>query len=383
MNPNDALKFAKEALDRALEEKKFSQDIIKNLGPAILDSLKPFLTEMVSNSKTTKEELLDAVSKIKIDIPATNVPEAKVTVEIPDIKVPQPIVNVTVPDIKIPEFPEVKLPTINIPAPQFHFDATKIRIPDIRMPDEMNISGWIGLMGYDRGLLSNPLPVQLRDASGNPLNLFENITQILGGSGGGKMDYFTIKGFSQSAFSEIMNPDGNVKVSIVSGALTSVISEGPTVADTPDDGSAPIQIGGVARTANPTAVAANDVVKATYDDVGRQLIRPIQVRDLIKTAYISVTGGTETTLRAAVAGAYLDLIMIKGTNNSDAAVSVDIRAITGGNIVDTLYIPANSMAGWSPRVPWPQDETGNNWTVDGPDETGRTMTFTALFSQEV
>lgn len=144
-----------------------------------------------------------------------------------------------------------------------------------------------------------------------------------------------------------------------------------------------VKVGGVARTTNPTAVASGDRVQFHSDDLGRQVNRPIQVRDLIHTAYVSVTGGTETTLRAAVAGACLDLIMIVGSNNSDAAVSVDIRPVTAGNIINTLRIPANGTAGWTPPVPWPQSEQGNNWTVDGPDETGRTLTFSALFSQEI
>ena len=169
----------------------------------------------------------------------------------------------------------------------------------------------------------------------------------------------------------------------VSGSLSSVVATGPTVADSADDGSAPLQIGGVTRTANPTPTAANDIVKSTFDDVGRQLIRPIQVRDLIATAYVSVTNGTETTLRAAVAGAYLDCVSLIASNNSSAAVSLDIRCTTAGNVIHTLRIPADSSAGWVPQVPWPQDATGNNWTIDGPDETGRTITVSALFSQEV
>jgi hypothetical protein len=136
------------------------------------------------------------------------------------------------------------------------------------------------------------------------------------------------------------------------------------------------------RQANPTAVVS-DYVPFAADDLGRQLIRPIQVRDLIKTAYVSVTNGTETTLLAGVAGAFLDCISIMCSNNSDAAVSVDIRAVTAGNVLHTIRIPANATAGWVPQVPWPQDATGNNWTVDGPDETGRTLTFSALFSQEI
>lgn len=136
------------------------------------------------------------------------------------------------------------------------------------------------------------------------------------------------------------------------------------------------------RQTNPTAVAA-DYVPLAADDLGRQLVRNIQVRDLIKTAYVSVINGTEATLLAATAGSFNDLVMVVGSNNSDAAVSLDIRAVTAGNIINTLRIPANGTAGWTPPVPWPQDATGNNWTVDGPDETGRTITVSALFSTEV
>ncbi len=235
----------------------------------------------------------------------------------------------------------------------------------------------------------------------------------------GSTDSVYVTGAAASTYAEIMNPDGRVKVELptgssgltdtelrasaldvkqvsgsidsvsvtntvtVTGSLTSAVVVGPTVADTADDGSAPIQMGGVARTANPTAVAANDIVKATFDDVGRQLMRPMQVRDLIKTAYVSVANGTETTLLAGVAGAYLDLVYVMGSNNSDAAVSVDLRAVTAGNIVATIVIPPYGTAGVAAPVPIPQSDTGNNWTVDLPDQTGTTVTLSALFSQEV
>lgn len=174
---------------------------------------------------------------------------------------------------------------------------------------------------------------------------------------------------------------GVQRVVIASNTTTAVV--GTVASDTADDGSPPVLSGGIARTANPTAVAAGDRVSFTADDLGRQVVRPIQVRDLIKTAYVSITNGTEATLLAATAGSFNDLIMIVGSNNSDAAVSVDIRAVTAGNIINTLRIPANGTAGWTPPIAWPQDATGNNWTVDGPDETGRTLTFSALFSTEV
>ena len=180
-------------------------------------------------------------------------------------------------------------------------------------------------------------------------------------------------------------PTGSNTIGAVtlSGALTSAVVTGPVVADAVDDGSAPVQSGGIARTANPTAVGAGDVVKSTHDDLGRQVFRVHQVRDLISTARVTISTGTETTLLAAVAGSYLDMMSVMCANNSDAAVSVDFRAVTAGNVVQTIQVPANGTAGWAPQTPWPQDETGNNWTADLPDITGTTISISALFSREV
>ena len=422
MNPNEILQKAKDALDEALKQKRSNQEFMRSLGPAIVDTLKPVLDEIAHNSKIPKEEVLKAISNIKI----------------PQINVPRPEVHVAVPDIKIPE--------IRVPKSEVHFDLSKIKIPDVKMPDEMNIKGWVNFMGFDKSFYKNPLPVQLMDAQGNPLKIFENLTQVMqGGGGGGKHDFFTIKGFSQSAFAEVMNPDGRLKVelpsgasgltdtelratavpvsqvsganwsvnvvgfsasvaanlsdssgvgysgsnplpiTVVSGALTSTISVGPTVADAADDGSAPIQGGGIARTTNPTAVADNDVVKSSHDSVGRQLIRPVQVRGLMATAYISLANGTETTLLAnGGAGVFHDLVFISATNNSTVAVQVDIRDATAGGVVQTLLIPASTgPVGFALPVPWPQGNANNNWTADMGDITGTTVYLSALFSKEV
>lgn len=138
-----------------------------------------------------------------------------------------------------------------------------------------------------------------------------------------------------------------------------------------------------ARTTNPTAVADGADVRPKADKLGRTLTRPMQIRDLTKTAYVTLSTGTEATLLAAVAGAFLDCIWIAFANTSTAAVQVDVRATTAGNIVHTAYIPANSTVGWAPPVPWPQDNQGNNWTVDMGDFTNSNVLITALFSQEI
>lgn len=485
----DPLQLAREALDRAIDTEKRNKAFVSAIGPAIVQVLEPFL-------KGVRTEIKDAFSNVRVDVQPRI--EVNPEVRIPEIRVP----DVIVPEIKVPE---AKV-TVNVPP---------IKVPDIVMPEEMEVKGWVGLMGYDKSFREHPLPVQLMDGKGNPVDFSGGSNQIIS-SGGGKADFFTIKGYSDSAFSQLQNPDGRLKVELptgssgltdtelrassvpvmqvsgavdsvsvvstvgltdtelratavpvsgtffqatqpisgtvavsgvtdsvqatiidssgvgysgsnpfpttivtnatatvnavlvdsagayrgtlpvavvagsaaigsvtVNGSLNSVIAVGATLHGVADPGAAPQKVGGVVMTANPTAEVGGDVSNFRTDDIGRQLIRPLQVRDLIQTAYVSVTTGTETTLRAAVAGAFLDLIMIVGSNNSDAAVSVDIRPVTAGNIINTLRIPANGTAGWTPPVPWPQSEQGNNWTVDGPDETGRTLTFSALFSQEV
>lgn len=138
-----------------------------------------------------------------------------------------------------------------------------------------------------------------------------------------------------------------------------------------------------ARTTLPTAVADSADARPKTDKIGRVWTRPISVRDLTLTAYVTLSTGTEATLLAGAAGNFLDLISIIAANTSTAAAQLDIRATTAGNIVQSLYIPANSTAGWTPPVPWPQDNQGNNWTVDMGDVTNSNILISALFSKEI
>lgn len=437
--PVDPLKYASDALGKAIETEKRNRKLLDSIGPAIIQALSPVLNRIEN-----------AVSNLKVDV--------------------KPIIEVN-PEVRIPDIniPDVIVPEIRVPTPQVHYTPPAIHIPKIEMPDEMNIKGWVSLMGVD---LEHPLPVQLRNADGSPFNPFENMTTILNSGGGGskhvKVDntvaitageslivnqlsgaIFSVNVAQQDVTQFVNQVSGaNWSVSVadtmtvnqLSGAIWSIADGGGSLTvdatdldiralditqdeilvhqvsganwsvnvpgtvtvsatdldirdlvDTSDSVRA-YQLSGaiwstqgnsIARTTNPTAASDGAAVLRTADDLGRTLTRPVQVRDLIATAYVSVTGGTETTLLAASAGVFHDLIMLVGSNNSDAAVSVDVRAVTAGNIINTLRIPANGTAGFAPTVPWPQDATGNNWTVDGPDETGRTLTFSALFSREI
>ena len=138
-----------------------------------------------------------------------------------------------------------------------------------------------------------------------------------------------------------------------------------------------------ARTANPAAAADGEAVKFSTDDLGRGITRPVQARDLIATAYTTLINGTETTLKTGVVGAYLDLIYLTGANLSDAAVPVNIRDVTAGNIVTTLIIPPMNTIELHCPVPFPQSATGNDWTADIDDITGTIVYLSALFSQEI
>lgn len=511
MDSKDILRRVGETLNRKNEDSKRDKEqtekerreLVTSIGKDISEALLPYMQSMAEKSQITKEDIKAALSEVQINIPESNV-------HIPEFKIPTPQVTVNVPEAKLPQ----------------------INIPETKFPDRMSV----GLENYSN---KTPMPVMLMDTQGKPF------TFSFPTSTGGKNDFFTVKGITNtvgmvainpdgspagagsvassvsvsdifstvgsnvvnadgrvrvsvetggsgitdseiratalpvsqlsgaswstsvvdifgSVASNVVNPDGRIKVELptgssgltdtelrashldvqqVSGAIDSVnvltmpsvtvtsITNSTSVTVLNGEGVArdtwgasqvgtwtvtgitntiatanidssgvqysgsnpmPVSVTGITgttssgytRQANPTAIAS-DFVPLALDDLGRQLTRPIQVRDLIRTAYVSVANGTETTLLAATAGTYIDLIMIVGSNNSDAAVSVDIRSGTAGNIINTLRIPANGTAGFTPAVPWPQDATGNTWTVDGPDETGRTLTFSALFSQEV
>ena len=486
------LKQTKEALALAIQQKKQNQDLLSSLGPAVLDALRPALEELTKNAKLTKEELIDAVSKIVVQAPAVSVPHTTVDVKIPEIVVPEPKVTV---NVDAPKIPEIKIPKIVVPKPEVTVNVPAFpKIPDLQWPKEnMPIEGWVQLMGVS---LQNPLPVQIRDANGKPVDFAGSVTQILGGGGGGKTDFFTIKGYSQSAFADYLNADGRLRVSVetggsgltdselrasgvevhqvsgsiwsvsvndafrttvasalinsddrlrvslepggsgltdtelraahldvlqvsgaidsvwvkgfdvsvaasmvdslgvqysgsnplpitvVSGALTSSVAVGDQLHDAADDGGAPVKIGGIARQTNQSAVADGDRVSATFDDLGRQIVRT-QVRDLTQSAYAQLTTGTETTLLAGVASTFLDLLWVVGANNSDAAVMVDIRSGTAGSTLLTLQIPANGTAGIAPALPIKQEVVAGTWTADMGDITGTTVSISALFSKEV
>jgi hypothetical protein len=135
--------------------------------------------------------------------------------------------------------------------------------------------------------------------------------------------------------------------------------------DAADSGN-PVKIGGVARTANPTAVAASDRVDIFCDDLGKQVVYPVAPRDrLVAAARVSLTSTTETTLIAAGgAGVFRDLVMLILSSEAATEVRVDVRDVTAGTVMFSVDLAPDGGGAVLPfRVPWPQATANSAWTV--------------------
>lgn len=238
------------------------------------------------------------------------------------------------------------------------------------------------IWGQDPGGAQRPIQV---DDNGNlSVDLVSGIT-VSTSLSSGTLTVDQLSGATWSA--AVVNGATTLDVNQVSGSVWSAaVVNGATTLDVKQvSGSADSAVvQGVARQTNPTAVADAAAVTASFDDVGRQVITPYQVRDLVSTAFVALANGTETTLLAAGgAGVYLDLVQIVAANTSDAVVDLTVRSVTAGNTEFILTIPADSTAGFVPSVPYPQGNPNNNWTIDMADVSGTTVNVSALFIKNV
>lgn len=163
-----------------------------------------------------------------------------------------------------------------------------------------------------------------------------------------------LKGKDSTGLPTTVRTDGD-------GNLLGEIS-GDVAADAADSGN-PLKVGGVARTTNPTAVADGDRVSASFDDLGRQLTTPYQVRDLVSTALAQTATLAEVTLISGVASTYLDLMSLTCANTTGVAVGLDIRDTTGGSAVETVQLAANETKVINYTVPKKQNDLAATWTI--------------------
>jgi len=96
---------------------------------------------------------------------------------------------------------------------------------------------------------------------------------------------------------------------------------------------------------------------------------------------ITLSGtAAETTLLAAVASTYLDLVAVIAINTSATAVRVDFRDDTGGSVVFALQIPAGETRGFVlDDEPIEQAASNKNWTA----QCAATVTDVRIFAMAV
>ena len=126
----------------------------------------------------------------------------------------------------------------------------------------------------------------------------------------------------------------------------------------------PVLTGLEARTTLPTAVGDGDAARQLADDLGRAITYPIVPRDLIVHNRIALTTTTETTLIAATAGVFHDIVKLLIHNSSSSVVAIDFRDSTGGTIRYTAVAAADGGGAVVPfEVPLTQATVNNNWTA--------------------
>jgi hypothetical protein len=134
-----------------------------------------------------------------------------------------------------------------------------------------------------------------------------------------------------------------------------------TVASGTTDSGNPVEIGGLAKTTNPTAVTDGQRVAATFDKQGKMVV----VGALRQLKGRQVTTLTTTTLTAITAaggaGVFIDLYALIVTNTS--ATSTSITITDGTTTIMTLACPAGDTRGFTVAVDSaiPQTTAANAW----------------------
>ncbi len=133
-----------------------------------------------------------------------------------------------------------------------------------------------------------------------------------------------------------------------------------------DNGSpgVPMMMAGRANNANPTAVAAGDVSYINTDLAGRQIVSFSDRALVTRSATITVTNTTETSVIAAGgSNVFHDITCMVITNVSAVGSRADIRDATGGTIQFAVYVPANGGIVIPFPVPLNQTTANSAWTI--------------------
>lgn len=229
------------------------------ISDAILNEVSQYLDKEFGLHEQLRNSISEAIKNIKIDVPKSEItiPEIK----IPEIKVPQ----ITIPDIKLPTInvPEpkvtVNIPEIKVPEPKVTVNVPKADAPIVNVsptpvtfPSEMSIKRE-----------NTPFPVVMVDQLGKPMQFPVSV----GGGGGGRADFFTIKDIQTSSGASLIDQtEGALKVTgnfSVTSSATSTLAQLVNADGVYYDSTNPLPITGSLSTTPGATFYASDAVGST------------------------------------------------------------------------------------------------------------------------
>jgi hypothetical protein len=191
-----------------------------------------------------------------------------------------------------------------------------------------------------------------KDSAGTPIGGGLLSADIAGGGVGPTFLFHGIVDGVAGSNKALVTPAGGVAVG------------GDTASGATDAGN-PAKIGGLAKTANPTAVTDGQRVAALFDKLGKQVVVGA-IRDLKGMQSTTITSSTsETTIVTAVASTFLDLYGLVLTNTSATATKVTIKDSTAGTTRAVYEVPAGDTRGFMLPVDsaLPQATVNTAWTA--------------------
>lgn len=180
-----------------------------------------------------------------------------------------------------------------------------------------------------------------------------------------------------------ISPNTNVLNSRITGNAGGIV-DAATAAAVPAN---VVAMGLRAATANPANAANATAVMAEGDKAGRQVITPVQIRELIGVQQTSVAVTAETVIvTAGGAGVFNDLISLVITTAGAAAQTITIKDASGGTTRIVLNYPNAGIAPQCPMVinfpvPMPQSGANANWTVT--QSLASAVNYTAIFAKNL
>lgn len=128
----------------------------------------------------------------------------------------------------------------------------------------------------------------------------------------------------------------------------------------------PVGVGGLALTADPTAVDTGDRVDALHDVLGKQITIPaLRGAKKRQTTTITASSAETTIITAGASGVFRDVYGLHITNTSATDITCSIRDTTGGTSLATYAIKAGTTGGFNLEAgsALAQTTAASNWTA--------------------